>query len=109
MKEIYEVIRSYVDGMTSQGADVIVLGCTHFPFLEKEISVAAGPDVRILNPAPAVARQTQRVLDRISADHRGHVQPSSVFYSTGDVSVLRRLAMETDPSLDPDAFKTINI
>lgn len=103
------LIRSYVDGMTSQGADVIVLGCTHFPFLEKEISVAAGPDVRILNPAPAVARQTQRVLDRISAAHRVHVPPSSVFYSTGDVSVLRRLAMETDPSLAQDAFKTINI
>ena len=43
------------------GADTLVLGCTHFPFLVPLIEDVAGPGVRIVDPAPAVARQVRRV------------------------------------------------
>lgn len=102
----WDLIREYVGRMTGEGADVIVLGCTHFPFLEKQISEAAGPSVRIINPAPAVARQTGRVL----AGRRAGI--SSVrrdFYSTGDPDVLRRTAMSIEPSLSPDNFHKLNL
>jgi glutamate racemase len=44
------------------GADTIVLGCTHFGFLTRVIERIAGPGVRIVDPAPAVARQVSRVV-----------------------------------------------
>lgn len=43
------------------GADTLVLGCTHFSFLTGVIQRVAGPGVTVIDPAPAVARQTARV------------------------------------------------
>ncbi len=51
------------------GADVIVLGCTHFPLLTPLISECAGPDVTIIDTGPAVAAQTARIAERISLSH----------------------------------------
>lgn len=47
--------------LLAAGADALVLGCTHFPFLLEAIQRAAGPTVTIVDPAPAVARQVARV------------------------------------------------
>lgn len=99
-----DLVRQYVAEMTGEGADVIVLGCTHFPFLQEEIARAAGPDVRIINPAPAVARQTARVL-RSPASGGGTAE----FYSTGDTSVLMRTAVSICPGLTTEHFHKINI
>ena len=44
------------------GADVWVLGCTHFPFLAGALRACAGPSVRLLDPAQAVALELQRRL-----------------------------------------------
>ncbi len=43
-------------------ADRIVLGCTHYPFLRKVIEKTAGPDVEVIDPAPAVARHLIDVM-----------------------------------------------
>lgn len=43
------------------GADTLVLGCTHFSFLAPTIARLAGDGVDVIDPAPAVARQTARV------------------------------------------------
>ena len=77
------LIRQVVRPMLLQGADTLVLGCTHYPFLEPLIARIAGeeaPDVavQIIDPAPAVARQTLHVLDelglRAPATQQGRVQ-----------------------------------
>lgn len=101
------LIRRYVGQMKEEGADVIVLGCTHFPFLEEAIARAAGPSVRIINPAPAVARQTRRVEESLPGGLSGTRRRE--FYSTGSTAVLQRTAMMLDPSLTPDHFHRINI
>ncbi len=101
-----ELIRRYVGEMTEEGADVIVLGCTHFPFLQPEIEAAAGQAVRIINPAPAVALQTRRIVRGTSPCR---VLPIRDFYSTGDITVLRRTVLDMDPSLDAEHFHPINI
>jgi glutamate racemase len=43
--------------------DTLVLGCTHYPFLASAIGEVLGPDVRLVDSAPAIARQTRRVLE----------------------------------------------
>lgn len=62
--EAESTVRASVSPLLDAGADTIVLGCTHYPFLEPVIRRVAGPDVEIINPAPAVARQTERLLPR---------------------------------------------
>jgi glutamate racemase len=48
--------------MLAQGIDTVVLGCTHYPFVIPLIQAITGPGVRVIDPAPAVARQVGRLL-----------------------------------------------
>jgi glutamate racemase len=48
--------------MLAENIDTIVLGCTHYPFVIPLIQEIAGPGVRVIDPAPAVARQAGRLL-----------------------------------------------
>jgi glutamate racemase len=56
------ILENALRPMLAQGIDTIVMGCTHYPFVIPLISEIAGPGVRVIDPAPAVARQTQRLL-----------------------------------------------
>lgn len=57
-----ETVRKSLRPLLEAGADRIVLGCTHYPFLRKVIQRVAGPDVTIIDPAPAVARHLLEVM-----------------------------------------------
>jgi glutamate racemase len=57
------LVTRYVGPIVARGADSIVLGCTHFPFLRAAIESVAGPSVAIIDPAVAVAREVRRRLD----------------------------------------------
>lgn len=48
--------------MLAQGIDTVVLACTHFPFVIPIIEEIVGDTVRVIDPAPAVARQALRLL-----------------------------------------------
>lgn len=65
------VVAPCVHDLLAQGADALVLGCTHFPFLLPWIARAisdwraahpTAPEVAVLDPAPAVAQQTARQI-----------------------------------------------
>ncbi|MEE8405901.1 MAG: glutamate racemase [Acidimicrobiia bacterium] len=71
-----------------EGADVLVLGCTHFSFLRPTIEKIAGPGVTVVDPALAVAAQTIRVAGAIEGEGRVRMAAS------GDPSVLARLASD---------------
>jgi glutamate racemase len=73
-------------GLLEGGADTLVLGCTHFSFLVPLIEDVAGPDVAIVDPGPAVARQVRRVVDDTDGSAR------LVLASSGDPERLRERA-----------------
>ena len=56
------LVRRYVEPLVAAGADQIVLGCTHYPFLRNAIETVAGPAVEVLETGPAVAAELQRRL-----------------------------------------------
>ncbi len=62
--EAESVVRASLQPLLDAGADTIVLGCTHYPFLQPLIQRLSGPAVQVIDPAPAVARQTVRVLEQ---------------------------------------------
>jgi glutamate racemase len=61
-KETYQILEDALRPMLEQGIDTVVLGCTHYPFVIPLIQRITGPAVRVIDPAPAVARQVQRLL-----------------------------------------------
>lgn len=99
--EIERLLRCYLEPLLDSGADVIVLGCTHYPFLREPIQEICGPAVKLVDPAEAVARQLGRVLDEASL--RTDAGAAAVaYYTTGDPrrfsEILSRL---TDRPAEP--------
>ncbi len=60
--ETRRILESALRPMLAQGIDTVVLGCTHYPFVIPLIQEIVGPGVRVIDPAPAIARQTQRLM-----------------------------------------------
>ena len=61
-KEAESTVRASLSPLLQAGADIIVLGCTHYPFLLPVLQRVAGPGIRFIDPAPAVARQLVHVM-----------------------------------------------
>ncbi len=85
------LVERYVEPLMAQGTDVIVLGCTHYPFLRPLIQSIVGDQVLLLDTGAAVARQTRRVLEREGLLEVGDASPPIEWHSSGDVAQLQRL------------------
>jgi glutamate racemase len=60
-REVEQQVANCLAPLIDGGADVLVLGCTHFPFLRPVIEHLVGTKVSVVDPAPAVAVQVARV------------------------------------------------
>lgn len=60
--EAESIVEKSVRPLIEAGADTIVLGCTHYPFLTETIMKAAGTPVTLIDPAPAVAKHLMEVM-----------------------------------------------
>jgi glutamate racemase len=97
--ETEAMLRGWVAPMLAQGVDTLVLGCTHYPFIIPLLERICGPGVRVIDPAPAVARQVVRVLGaaHTTTDHRrpttAAADPSArvVYYTSGVVGEFERM------------------
>ncbi len=77
-EEAEAAARTYVAPLTAAGCRTIILGCTHYPFLRRAIEAAAGPDVRIVDPAEETARTLQSILSAQNCQRRLRVRGSHV-------------------------------
>ena len=90
-KETRRILEVALLPMLEEDIDTVVLGCTHYPFVIPLIQRIVGDKVRVIDPAPAVARQTGKVLEakglRRGAGPGGEVR----FYTSGDRGALKSL------------------
>ena len=92
------LLERYLRPLLAAGADTIVLGCTHYPFLIPQIERIAGPGVRLIDAAPAVALQAARVLEARGKLHPDRSRAGQISYATtGDrepfAGLLRQLGL----------------
>ncbi|MBK1724613.1 glutamate racemase [Thiocystis violacea] len=105
------LLAQYLEPLLARGADMLVLGCTHYPYLTPLIQELAGPTVQVLDSGAAVARQVQRRLGEAGllapADRVGE----ELFWTSGNPAdmhglmtrlwesdvVLHRLGTESAP------------
>lgn len=85
------VVRASLKPLLDEGADMIVLGCTHYPFLSDVIASIAGkevPDrmVKVIDPAPAVARHLEEVMKENGIIRKDGF--SMILHSSGESSTL---------------------
>jgi glutamate racemase len=97
-RETRRILEDVLLPMLEKNIDTIVLGCTHYPFVIPLIQQIVGANVRVIDPAPAVAKQTGRLLEVIGMKNkrsspvdksgpRGDVK----FYTSGDPNALKSL------------------
>ncbi|WP_199540419.1 glutamate racemase [Paraburkholderia kururiensis] len=87
-------LEGYLAPMLEAGADTLVLGCTHYPFLDATIRDIVDERMTLIDTSVAIARQLERVL----AQHDLLAESAAVplpprFCSTGDGAHLRQLAL----------------
>ena len=94
--EVEAAIHEYAGPMVAEGADVLVLGCTHYPFLAKSITKVF-PEVQLVNTGPAVARRVVEVLgDRGEDSGAGVIS----FWTSGEREQMARLLPVLAPELE---------
>lgn len=88
------ILSAALEPMLAGGIDTVVLGCTHYPFVIPLIQEIAGPGVRVIDPAPAVARQTRRLLEQRGLLDEGPGPAAVRYITTGPADALARLLPE---------------
>lgn len=86
--ETRDILVRALEPMLEEGVDEIVMGCTHYPFVIPLIKEIVGEKIKVIDPAPAVARQAERLLDEYDLHRETPEGGNLTVYSTGDTSAL---------------------
>ena len=90
--EMQALLRSHLKPIQDQGADTLVLGCTHYPFLKKMIRAVVGDSMTLIDTSDAVVRQLLRQIHQqgliVSSKH----SPKLSLLSTANADTLEAMA-----------------
>lgn len=103
------MVKRYLGPLLHAGADAVILGCTHYPYLSPLIQELAGPGVAVIETGPAVARHLRRSLRDRELLARGRSPGKELFWSSAApeaaAAVIRRLwGGEPDVRAVPSAY-----
>lgn len=87
--DLYEtelLLRGLLKPLVAAGADQLVLGCTHYPFLHPAIERIVEGRMAVIDPATAVGRQAARVLSNFGLEADRQCTGDHVFCTSGDVA-----------------------
>jgi glutamate racemase len=85
------LLERHLEPVRQSDADVVGLGCTHYPFLRHRIKSLLGPGITLYDPSRPVARRVREVLLARDGLAR-NASPTFEFYTTGDAQTVRRVA-----------------
>jgi glutamate racemase len=92
------LLRTCLAPLVEAGVDQLVLGCTHYPFLQPAIERMVGDGIAVIDPAPAVARQTDHVLAQRRMEAGKDGVGRHIFYTTGDVAAFQKMIKRLLPA-----------
>ncbi len=83
--EVEALAREYLEPLSAQDIDTLVLGCTHYPLLADVIASVVGPEVTLVNSASETAKQVAQTLQDAGLQRSGDAgPPEHRFVATGD-------------------------
>ncbi len=89
--ETRKILEDALSPMLEKNIDTVVLGCTHYPFVIPLIEEIVGKNVRVIDPAPAVAKQVKRLLEAGGVKSQRSARGEVRFYTSGDPESLKSL------------------
>ncbi len=90
-EETRQILENALLPMLEKNIDTVVLGCTHYPFVIPLIQQIVGENVRVIDPAPAVAKQTGRLLEERGTRNQSGSRGDVKLYTSGDPNALQSL------------------
>ena len=90
-KETCQILEDVLLPMLEKNIDTVVLGCTHYPLVIPLIQKIVGEKVRVIDPAPAVAKQTGRLLEARGMRNESESKNDVKFYTSGNPEELKSL------------------
>ena len=87
-------IRTLINPLIDKNIDHLVLGCTHYPFLTGVLEKVLPKNVKIIDPAPAIVKQTRRILEQLDLLNLNKTELGYKFYSSGNSNILEKLLKE---------------
>jgi glutamate racemase len=88
------ILEEALQPMIAQGVDTIVLGCTHYPFAFDTIRELVGPKVRLIDPAPAIARRVASLLDTSNLRNPRPSAGATRYVTSGDPALMQARVLE---------------
>jgi len=88
--QTYQIAKEYLNPLKRAKIDVLLLGCTHYPFLNKVISETIGPEVKLINPAINTARVLKEEL-KIRGLLKKNGNPTDIYYTTGSLRKVKKI------------------
>ena len=86
------IIKEYLAPIKSQQVDTLLLGCTHYPFLETLIQQEMGPTVHLVDPAAACAEQVALLLQKQGMNAKSLAPPTYHYYVSDDPHKFQELS-----------------
>lgn len=87
--ELEAMLHGWLDPMLARNIDALVLGCTHYPLIRPVIERMVGPGVRVIDPAPAIARRVEFLLQESGSLATEIATAPLVCHTSGDVRVFQ--------------------
>lgn len=92
LPETEQIVSRVVEPIIEQGADVIVLGCTHYPFLRDVIARVVGDrDVAVIDSGAAVEKRVESLLDEFGLRAEADNTPTLEFITFAEEDYRQRL------------------
>lgn len=92
--ETRQVIRQTLAPLTGYPMDCLILGCTHYPFINEAIAEAMGPSVTLISSADETAREISTVLYHSGQLAKASQLPIHQFFCSGDPVMFQKIAQE---------------
>lgn len=81
-KETLRIIKKYSKIINKFNPDIVVLGCTHYPLVKKQIIENLNPGIDVIDSGAAIARQVSKTLK--ATNQMSSIRQKDIFYTTGD-------------------------
>ncbi|MFD2671074.1 glutamate racemase [Marinicrinis sediminis] len=107
-----EVVADTLSVMKTYPIDCLVLGCTHYPFLQPTIAKVMGPEVELINSAEETAREISTILSHKQLLAQSLEVPQHQFFCSGDPKMFRKIVqiwLHEDVQVTPVTWPVSNM
>lgn len=88
----YELVKKGLSPLAEKRFDTVILGCTHYPILQKQIEAALGEKVNVLSSAEETAKDVQEILSYNNLLRTASTPPKHRFFASGSVPIFQSIA-----------------